>query len=214
MAVDPSGRTMFKNEAELSKFHEGLAKLDKEISIVGVVGSALNGAALGAMLGFAVHYKDRGHREIGKHALYGAAITGSIAAIGYMLGKSMSFAGHFVESEARRELRGQPTRAELAMPLPTDRHGAVATSGYATGWYDRWGRWHHHHRPQVEEPIEQLVGQGSAPVPMPPPPGPTVDCPAGMAWDPVHNYCLPTAVQPLPPPVHHTAYYGGSPYGY
>ena len=43
------------------------------------------------------------------------------------------------------------------------------------------------------------------------PPGPSVDCPPGLYWDPVRGYCLPTATQPLPPPVHHTAsgYYAG-----
>jgi hypothetical protein len=57
-----------------------------------------------------------------------------------------------------------------------------------TGWgHHGWnpehrghgGGWDRHH-----------VGDGA---PLMPPTSPTVQCPPGMHWDPVHNYCLPTA---------------------
>jgi hypothetical protein len=220
MAMDPE--MTVATEAELAKFHKGLERLDKGISFVGVIGSALNGATLGALLGLTVHWKDKSHREIGKHALYGAAIAGGVSAIGYMLGKSLSFAGHFVESEARREmrgLRGQP-RAQARL-LPTD-PSAIQTTGYSTGWddrerermereridrdRDRFDRFHHDRR--------FFAGQASPqppPTPLPPivpqPTGPTVDCPAGMQWDPTQGYCMPIMQVPLPPPMHHAGYF-------
>jgi hypothetical protein len=46
-----------------------------------------------------------------------------------------------------------------------------------------WGREIHHHHFDQSWDRRHRVGDV---------PSPTVQCPPGMHWDPVHNYCLPT----------------------
>lgn len=127
--------------AELQRFHKMLGQLDKgRPKAANVVASAIDGALLGALIGWAVHRKEHGHREIGKHALYGAGIGGGLGLLAYAIFKGASVGAHFVESEAARELHGLPTRTEQMLPLPTDPQYAAA------GWWDRlWGREHHDH---------------------------------------------------------------------
>lgn len=121
--------------AEMQNFHRMLKQLDKgRPKAVNVVASAIDGAILGALIGWAVHRKETGHREIGKHALYGAGIGGGLGLLAYAIFKGASVGAHFVESEAMRELHGAPT-------LPSDPQYAAG----AWGW--GWGEhpWGHHH---------------------------------------------------------------------
>jgi hypothetical protein len=138
--IDPSGKPMMASPAELQRFHKMLGQLDKgRPKAVNVVASAIDGAILGALIGWAVHRKEHGHREIGKHALYGAGIGGGLGLLAYAIFKGASVGAHFVESEAARELQGLPTQTELMLPLPTDPQYAAG----AWGW--GWGEHPHHH---------------------------------------------------------------------
>ncbi len=139
--IDPNGKPLMASPAELQQFHKFVRQIDKgRPKAVNVVASAIDGAILGALIGWAVHRKEHGHREVGKHALYGAGIGGGLGLLAYAIFKGASVGAHFVESEAARELRGVPTRTEQMFPLPTDPQYAAA------GWWDRlWGREHEHH---------------------------------------------------------------------
>lgn len=155
---------IFRTPAEEHEFRKFIGKYDRKLpSFASVIGTALNGAALGALIGWTVHRKDHGHREIGKHALYGAAIAGGIGLVSYLTGKGFSKGFHFIADEGHRQSTGE--RMHLAAVLEdisgrppgslqaedqAEWAAAAAAAQQpqyaASGWWDRlWGRGEHHH---------------------------------------------------------------------
>jgi hypothetical protein len=167
---------IFRNPAEEEKFHKFLSKFDRDRpSFASVIGSALNGAVLGAFVGWAVHHKEHGHREIGKHALAGAALAGGVGLLGYLMGKGGSKFFHFVDAEGHREMTGERMHtAKLleqfgGMPpgsLQAQDRAAWAQAQQqaqyaASGWWDHlWGREHHDHWGHEHHPWGHEHGHG------------------------------------------------------
>lgn len=100
--------------------HQDLAGLDREIERRSPVSDAISGALMGLAIGYFVHRKEKGHRELLRHAGYGAAIG---FGLGYVSKGALSLAsgfGHRVENAWSKEYVGAP-----ATP--------VVTKGYFTG---------------------------------------------------------------------------------
>lgn len=107
-------------EAEHQRFLQDLEVLDGAKARISPMGSAFSGALMGVAIGYLTHRKDKGHRELLRHAGYGAAIGFGSAYVLKRMVSSVSGFGHGIEKTWAQELVGAP-------PLP------VVTKGFFAG---------------------------------------------------------------------------------
>jgi len=119
--------------------HQDLAGFDREIEKRSPVSDAISGAFMGMAIGYFVHRKEKGHRQLLRHAGYGAAIAFGLGYVSKGTLSLISGFGHRVENEWSKEFVGAP-----ATP--------VVTKGYFAGSpralhpaYDASDPRHHQH---------------------------------------------------------------------
>jgi hypothetical protein len=142
---------MTKEERETARtLKKGLGRIDQVQRERSYAGAAIGGAFTGMLVGYFAHFKDKGHREIGKHALAGAGIALVFELAGDAIFGGMSRLGHAMEKDI-----------ETGRYRITEGHGSgrfVVPPGQAYGDHlfdfgappgpaprTGWEPWEHHH---------------------------------------------------------------------
>lgn len=159
---------MTKEERETARaLKKGLGRIDQAQRERSYVGAAIGGAFTGVLIGYFAHFKEKGHREIGKHALAGAGIALTFELIGGALLGGMSKFGHAMEKDIEtgryRITEGHgsghftvpPGQAYGDHALPFDVYHAPKPGQFErplevevtrAGWEPwEWSHHHHHH---------------------------------------------------------------------
>jgi len=158
---------MTKEERETVRaLKKGLGRVDQAQRERSYVGAAIGGAFTGMLVGYFAHFKEKGHREIGKHALAGAGIALTFELIGDALLGGVSRLGHAMEKDietGRYRIAEGHGSGHFTVP-PGQAYGdhvfdpfeishaarpgqrSIEAEASRTGWEPwEWGRHHHHH---------------------------------------------------------------------
>lgn len=91
---------MTKEERETAQaLKKGLGRIDQAQHERSYIGAAIGGAFTGMLVGYFAHFKEKGHREIGAHALAGAGIALTFELLGDVLLGGVSRFGHAMEKD-------------------------------------------------------------------------------------------------------------------